>query len=60
MGQSASRGILRSFFLQCAEVGQFCRVITVFLYFILTNHEVPNFDALAFKLGELLIKNYLP
>ena len=57
MGQSASCGILRSFFLQPAEVGQFCGFSTVFLYFFLSKPEIPHFDPLACTIGDLYIKN---
>ena len=60
MGQSSNWGTLGSFFLQGEAVGQFWGFVSVFLYFFLSKPEVPNFGALACKLGELLIQNSLP
>ena len=60
MGQSTNRGTLGSFFLQGEKVGQFEGFISVFLHFSLSNPEVPNFGALACKLGEFFIQNSLP
>ena len=60
MAQSIRAGVFRSFFLQGEEDGQFLGFVSDFLYFFISKLEVPNFDALACKLGELHIKTYLP
>ena len=46
--------------LQGEAVGQFSGFISVFLYFFISKPEVPNFDALACKLGEPHIQNSHP
>ena len=60
MAQSIRAGVFRSFFLQGEEEGQFWGFISVFLYFFISKPEVPNFDALACKLGEPHIQNSHP
>ena len=43
--------------LQGDEKGLFLGFVSVFLYFFISKPEVPNFDAVACKLGELHIQN---
>ena len=57
MAQSIRAGVFRSFFLQSEEEEQFWGFVSVFFYFFISKPEVPNFDALACKLGELCIQN---
>ena len=58
--QSAVSDIFRHFFLQAEAVGQFSGFVTAFPFFFLIKPEVPNFGALACKLGEFFIQNSLP
>ena len=58
--QSVKTGLYRTFFYRVRQQGSF-EVLQVFcLHFALWKLEIPNFDPLYSKLGELNIQNSLP